>query len=252
MARDAAIAEGRLTAPDGGGAAVRCAAVLFDLDGVLVDSRRCVELVWETWARRHDLDPAAIVRIAHGRRASEVLREVAPHLDVAAEVAILDGLEETERRGVEVRPGARELVGAIPRSRWAVVTSGSPAVARFRLALGGLPDPPVLVTGAEVRRGKPDPEGYLRAAAALARRPAACVVLEDTPAGIAAGRAAGMTVIAVRGTYAEDRLAAADATVADLRELRVRPLGVEGLELRWRTPGRRVARVGRPRPARGG
>jgi len=207
--------------------------VLFDLDGVLVDSRRCIALVWEAWARRHDLDPAAIVRIAHGRRTSETLKEVAPQLDVAAEVAALDALEEAEHRGVEMVPGAPQLVAAIPRPRWAVVTSGSPAVAGLRLRLGRIPDPPVLVTGADVRRGKPDPEGYLRAAAALARHPARCVVLEDTPAGIAAGRAAGMTVVAVRGTYSDDRLAAADAVIGTLAAMRVEPLGAEGLELAW-------------------
>ena len=214
-------------------ATIRCQAVLFDLDGVLVDSRRCIELVWEEWARRHHLDPATIIRVAHGRRTSETLREVAPDLEIPVEVAILEKLEEAEHRGVEVVPGARELLSVIPRRRWAVVTSGSPAVARLRLRLGQVPDPPVLVTAADVRQGKPDPEGYLRAAAALGRAPSACVVLEDTPAGIAAGRAAGMPVLAVRGTYSDDRLAEADGVVASLADLRCRSLGADGLEIEW-------------------
>ncbi len=224
-------------APNGGYtiASIRCQAVLFDLDGVLVDSRRCVELVWETWARRHYLDPAGIVRVAHGRRTSETLREVTPHLDIPTEVAILDALEEAECRGVEIVPGAGELLSVIPRSRWAVVTSGSPAVARLRLRLGQVPDPPVLVTAADVRQGKPDPEGYLRAAAALHHPRSACVVVEDTPAGIAAGGAAGMTVLAVRGTYLDDRLAAADGVVGSLGVLRCRSVGADGLELSWGT-----------------
>src|SRR5437773_4416151 len=214
-------------------ATIRCQAVLFDLDGVLVDSRRCIELVWEAWARRHHLDPATVIRVAHGRRTSETLREVAPDVDIPVEVAILEKLEEAEHRGVEVVPGARELLSIIPRTRWAVVTSGSPAVARLRLRLGQVADPPVLVTAADVRQGKPDPEGYLRAAAALGHSPAACVVLEDTPAGIAAGRAAGMPVLAVRGTYSDDRLAEADGVVASLADLRCRSLGADGLEIEW-------------------
>ncbi len=226
-----------VTRPDRQGghriANIRCQAVLFDLDGVLVDSRRCIELVWETWARRHALDPATVVRVAHGRRTSETLREVAPHLNIPVEVAILDKLEEVEHRGVEVVTGARELLSVIPRARWAVVTSGSPAVARLRLRLGQLPDPPVLITAADVLRGKPDPEGYLQAAAALGHSPAACVVLEDTPAGIAAGRAAGMTVLAVGGTYPDNRLTEAHAVLASLASLRCRLLGPDGLEMEW-------------------
>ena len=214
-------------------ATIRCQAVLFDLDGVLVDSRRCIELVWEEWARRHHLDPATVIRVAHGRRTSETLREVAPDLEIPVEVAILEKLEEAEHRGVEVVPGARDLLSIIPRTRWAVVTSGSPAVARLRLRLGQVPDPPVLITAADVRQGKPDPEGYLRAAAALGRAPSACVVLEDTPAGIAAGRAAGMIVLAVRGTYSDDRLTEADGVVASLANVRCRFLGANGLEIEW-------------------
>lgn len=214
-------------------ATITCEAILFDLDGVLVDSRRCIELVWDTWARRHGLDPAAIVRVAHGRRTSEALREVASQLDVAAEVATLDALEESEERGVREAPGARALLAGLSRTQWAVVTSGSPAVARLRLRVGRIPEPPVLVTGADVRRGKPDPEGYLRAASALGRAPASCVVIEDTPAGIAAGKAAGMAVLAVRGTYPDDRLAAADALVDSLARVRCQAAGPSGLRLAW-------------------
>jgi len=217
-------------APDG---RMGCGAVLFDLDGVLVDSRRCIERVWERWARGRGLEAAAILRVAHGRRTSETLREVAPHLDVAAEVAALDALEAREERGVVAVPGAAALLGALSRARWGVVTSGSPAVARLRLRLGGIPEPPLLVTGADVRRGKPDPEGYRCAAATLAMAPERCVVVEDTPAGIAAGRAAGMRVIAVRGTYPDERLAEADVLVDRVGALRVAAATPAGLELGW-------------------
>ena len=187
---------------------------------MLVDSRHAIELVWHEWARRHGLDSAAILRVAHGRRTSETIREVAPQLDAAAEAAALDALEGVEERGIVEAPGARELLAGLPPAQWAVVTSGSPAVARLRLRVGRIPEPPLLITGADVRRGKPDPEGYLRAAAALGRAAAECVVFEDTPAGIAAGKAAGMTVLAVRGTYPDERLAAADAGVDSLAHVR--------------------------------
>jgi sugar-phosphatase len=210
---------------------ISCSAILFDLDGVLVDSRRCIELVWRTWAKGHGLDPGPIIRVAHGRRTSETLREVAPRLDVAAEVAVLDRLEESETRGVQMVPGAGDLLAAIPRTRWAVVTSGSPAVARMRLQLGRLPEPPVLITAADVRQGKPHPEGYLRAAESLGLAPTGCVVVEDAPAGIAAGRAAGMRVLAVRGTYTDDRLAEAEAILPALAAVRLRHVNDTGLEL---------------------
>ena len=212
---------------------IGCAAILFDLDGVLVDSRRAIETVWHEWADRHGLDAATILRVAHGRRTSETIREVAPQLDAAAEVAALDALEETEERGVQVATGAHELLAGLSRTQWAVVTSGSPAVARLRMRVGRIPEPPVFVTGADVRRGKPDPEGYLRAATTLGHVPSACVVIEDTPAGLAAGKAAGMRALAVRGTYPDDRLTAADAIVDSLAQLRCTATGGHGLRLAW-------------------
>jgi mannitol-1-/sugar-/sorbitol-6-phosphatase len=200
---------------------------------VLVDSRRAIELVWHEWARRHGLDAAALLRVAHGRRTSETLREVAPQLDPAVEAAALDALEAVEERGVVEAPGARELIAALSREQWAVVTSGSPAVAALRLRVGRIPEPPLLITGADVRRGKPSPEGYLRAAAALGQTPAACVVFEDTPAGIAAGKAAGTRVLAVRGTYPDERLAAADGIVNSLARVRCTASAGHGLLIAW-------------------
>ena len=199
-----------------------------------MDSRRCIELVWQTWAQGHGLDPSPIVLAAHGHRTVETLHVLFPQLDAAAEVARLDALEEAEQRGVVTVARAAELVAAIPRARWGVVTSGSAAVARLRLRLGRIPDPPVLVAAGDVREGKPSPEGYLRAATALGHAPHQCLVVEDTPAGIEAGRAGGMTVIAVRGTFPEPALAAADAIVGSVGELRVEQLGA-GLTVSWGT-----------------
>lgn len=190
---------------------VHCRAILFDLDGVLVDSRRCIERIWCRWAAIHGLDPYAILRIAHGRRISESLREVAPHLDPQIEVALLDEMEENELEGVHSVASAVELVARLPPERWAVVTSASPRVAHLRLRVSGVLFPRVLVTAADIRKGKPDPEGYLLAAERLDVSPEACLVIEDAPAGVAAGKAAGMVVVGLSTTHLPERLAEAGA-----------------------------------------
>jgi sugar-phosphatase len=196
-------------------------AVLFDLDGVLVDSRRCIEFVWRSWAEQRGYDPEPIIRVAHGRRISETLAEVAPGLDIATEVAILDGMEEVETRGVAPMPGAASFLRGLPLDRWAIVTSGSPAVASLRIHLAEIPSPRLVITAADVTRGKPAPDGYLQAAAALGAAPAECVVVEDAPAGVAAGKAAGMRVIAVAGTAPPDALREADRFITSVAALRV-------------------------------
>jgi len=197
-------------------------ALLFDLDGVLVDSRRCIELIWKKWAFGRGLDPEPILRIAHGRRTGETLREFAPGLDVSAEVAILDKMEEEETGGISPVPGAAELLKAIPPDRWAIVTSGSRAVASLRLRIGGLPLPSVFISAHDVRRGKPSPEGYLIAATRLGFTPGDCIVVEDTPAGIASGKGASMRVIAIAGTCPPERLSEADILAPSLSSVCVR------------------------------
>ncbi len=206
-----------------------CRTILFDLDGVLVDSRRCVELVWHAWAAERGLDPAPFLKVAHGRRISETIALVRPDLDAAAEAAVLDAMEETETRGLEPVPGAAELVARLGDNEWAIVTSGSRAVATLRLRTVGLPIPPVFVTAGDVARGKPDPEGYGLAARRLGVEPRDCVVLEDSPPGVAAGKAAGMRVIAVLTTHSADALADADARLDTLAALRVDAAGAAGL-----------------------
>ena len=202
---------------------MRCRAVLFDLDGVLVDSRRCIELIWERWAAVRGRDPAPFLRIAHGRRTSETLAQVAPDLDVSREVRVLDAMEAGETRGLAAAPGAAELLERIGAGRWGIVTSGSQVVASLRLRTAGLPTPDVFVTSDQVRRGKPDPEGYLTAAGRLGVPSGDCVVIEDSPPGIAAGKAAGMRVIAVLMTYPAAAVAQADARTARLADIVARP-----------------------------
>lgn len=198
-----------------------CDAVLFDLDGVLVDSAEVVERTWRRWAARHRLDPDAIVHAAHGRRTIETVRMVAPHLAADDEVRALAESESTETNGVYEVPGARELLQSLPARSWAVVTSGIRPVAELRLRHTKLPTPTVLVTADQVQNGKPHPEGYLTAAARLGVDPTCCTVVEDTPPGIEAAHAAGMRVIAVASTYSPAALQAADAVVSALSRLAI-------------------------------
>lgn len=198
-----------------------CDAVLFDLDGVLVDSAEVVERTWRRWAVRHGFDPADVIRTAHGRRTIETVRLLAPHLVADEEVAALAASESSETEGLYEVPGARNLLESLPPRSWAVVTSGIRPVAELRIRHTGLPAPPVLVTADQVRHGKPHPEGFLTAAARLGVDPARCVVVEDAPPGIDAARAGGMRVVAIASTYTPEALAGADVVVPALALLRV-------------------------------
>jgi sugar-phosphatase len=198
-------------------AIVRCDAVLFDMDGTLVDSRALVERMWLIWAAEHGLQADAVLAVAHGRRTFETMQIVAPDLATPEEAARLDALEAQEEGNETAIPGAAALLAALPVSCWAVVTSAARALAANRLASVGLPVPAVLVGADDVLDGKPAPEGYLRAAAALGVAPERCVVFEDTPAGAMAGRAAGAIVVALRTTYAT--VEPCDYLVDDLRAI---------------------------------
>jgi sugar-phosphatase len=190
---------------------------LCDLDGVLVDSTAAIARVYRDWAQRQGLDGDLVVRTAQGRPAREVVRLCAPALDPVTESALIDAAHAADQEGVVAIAGAAELLMATPGERLAVVTSCSVTLAAARFAATGLTQPAVCVTEEQVTRGKPDPEGYLRAAAALgAEDLAACVVLEDAPAGVAAGLTAGMRVIAVLTSHARSELAGAHAFAPDL------------------------------------
>lgn len=186
---------------------ITCAALLFDMDGTLVDSRTCVERVWRAWCARHGLDSERLLSVSPGRQNRDTVRLIAPHLDTEDEIASLVQAEEGCRDGIVAVRGARRLLGQLPPTRWAVVTSAWRRLAEVRLDRAGLPLPAVLVTADETRRSKPDPEGYLAAAARLAVPPSACVVVEDAPAGVAAAAAAGMRVVGVTTTFDRTRLA---------------------------------------------
>jgi HAD superfamily hydrolase (TIGR01509 family) len=194
-------------------------AVLSDMDGVLVDSWTAIERTWTGFAERHGLDRQVVLAASHGRPSIDVIRAVAPHLDAEAEAAALEREQIEEVDGLRALPGAHELVRSVPAERFAIVTSASRRLAESRLRAAGLPVPDVLVTADEVENGKPDPAGYLEAASLLGVDPAHSVVLEDAPAGVDAGVAAGMTVIGVLTTNSEEALRSAHARVPDLAAL---------------------------------
>ena len=200
---------------------VRCRAILFDLDGVLVDSTANVERHWSHWARRHGLAPEELLPIVHGRRAIDTIRIVTPMLDAEREFADLVRLESEDTEGVTAMPGAASLLALLDGARWAVVTSGARPVAVARLRAAGLPMPRVLVTADQVQHGKPHPEGYLTGAGLLETDPSQCAVVEDAPAGAVAARAAGARLITVASTHSLATLGSADLALDSLQDLRL-------------------------------
>ncbi|MER7001234.1 HAD-IA family hydrolase [Streptomyces sp. NPDC000410] len=173
-------------------------ALLFDMDGTLVDSTTAVERTWRRFADRHGLDAEAILAGSHGQRTAEtVARHAPPGADVAAETAWLVAQDVADTRGTVAVPGAAALLAALPPHRWALVTSAGRELAVRRMAAAGLPLPEVVISADDVRRGKPDPEGYLAAAARLGVDPSAAVVFEDAELGLEAAHAAGAPAVVV-------------------------------------------------------
>jgi sugar-phosphatase len=197
-------------------------ALLFDLDGVLADSTPSVVRAWSAWARRVGIEPEELLPKVHGRRAIETIRAARPDLDAEAELATLVADETTDNADTDEIPGARALVSGLPSDAWAIVTSGLREVATARLVASGVPIPRVMITAESIERGKPDPDCYLRGAAALGVEPRDCVVVEDAPIGAAAARAAGMRLIALTTTHSAAQLEPADLILPDLTALTVR------------------------------
>lgn len=196
-------------------------ALLFDMDGVLIDSAPAVERVWRKWALEHRIDPDAVVEQAHGRRSIETIRAVAPHMDAERENLKVEQMEIDDKEGVTALPGALEVLRSLSPEQFAIVTSATRPLAIARLGYAGLPSPEHIVTADDVVHGKPSPEPYLKGAAVLGVSPGDCLVFEDTPAGIASGHAAGMRVIALGNTYPVHELQAADGLVASLAQVEV-------------------------------
>ncbi|HEY0494164.1 MAG TPA: HAD-IA family hydrolase [Kutzneria sp.] len=195
-------------------------AILFDIDGTLVDSTGAVERTWRVFAAERGLDADKILQVCHGRRSEDTIADLLPPSERDDAVAELARLELTDLGDVVALPATRTLLPELPKDRWAAVTSGSQELMRARLAAAGLPAPAVLIAADDVSAGKPDPEGYLKAAAALGYDIEDCLVVEDAPAGLLAGHNAGARTLAVATSHDAAELTA-DAVVADLTSCRV-------------------------------
>jgi sugar-phosphatase len=193
-------------------------AILCDLDGVLVDSEAAIGRGYDEWADRRGLDRDRVRALFPGTPARQVVEQADPSLDPAAEAEAIDAIHVAHGDEVEALPGARELLDQAPLPL-AVVTSCTHLLAAKRFSASGLTPPAVLVCADDVARGKPDPEAYLAAAEGLCAEPGRCLVIEDAPAGVQAGKAAGMAVLALTTTHSAEELEAADHLLGDLSEL---------------------------------
>jgi sugar-phosphatase len=197
----------------------RLTAVLFDLDGVLVESREATERVWLAWAQRNGIEEGALRSAMHGVRSGDVVRVLCPDLDAVAEADEIERRQAEDVDGLVAIPGAVAALGALRGDRVAVVTSGTRPLALARLAAVGIEPPSVIVFADDVQRGKPDPEGYLTAARRLGSDPAGALVVEDAPPGIEAAKAAGMAAVALPSTHTREELGRADVVLDSLEGL---------------------------------
>lgn len=204
---------------------LKCRGVLFDCDGVLVDSLASVSAAWTRWAVDLGLEPAEVNSLVHGRRSEDTVALLVPEAQRADQLALIDRYEIEDAASVRAIAGAAALLASLPGDRWAVVTSGHAELARARLQAAGLPCPDALVAADDVARGKPDPEGYRQAAERLGIKAREAVVIEDMPVGIRAARAAGAGAVVGVGEHTES--AGPDLVVPDLRSLRWAGVGLE-------------------------
>jgi sugar-phosphatase len=211
---------------------IECKAVLFDLDGVLIDSTAAIERVWTRWAMARGFDPKEVLAAAHGRPSLAVVQEYLPDSDHEKESLEAERCEMEDLEGVVACSGARELLAALNDARWTVVTSCSRDLVEAKLLAVGMPIAPLMVTFSDVEHGKPHPEPYLKGAARLKCLPSDCLVLEDAPAGVQSGKAAGCRVIGMRTWCSEKELKAAGADWIIDSCASVRVLGHSGQVLR--------------------
>ena len=195
---------------------IRCQAILFDMDGILISSLGSVERSWTKYAQMRGLEPESTIEMAHGCRTIETVARLCPDLDAEAELKVIEELEIEDNEGLAVLPGVHELLDSLPQDRWTVVTSATERLARSRMAAAGIPMPRHLVTADLVTRGKPHPEPFIAGAELLGFAPQECVVFEDSSAGAQAGRAAGCTVIATTFSHAVETLDAAHYLIRDV------------------------------------
>ncbi len=195
------------------------AGILFDMDGVLLSSLGSVERSWGKWGEMRGVDGAQAIQTAHGKRAIETIRLLRPDLDEQAELAVIEQIEIEDTEGMAVLPGVVSLLAALPPGSWTVCTSATERLARIRMSHVGLTPPERFITADMVAQGKPHPEPYLRGAALLGFPPERCLVIEDAPAGVAAGKAAGCTVLATLFSHSAEQLRGADWLVGSLEDV---------------------------------
>ena len=188
-----------------------CRGILFDLDGVLVDSTPAVARVWSQWASKRGFDPEDVVRRAHGRPSLTTICELLPDADYEAENRIVERAEIQDLDGVVPLPGTQALLNTLPPSQWTIVTSCTRALAEVRIKAAGLPVPRRFITSNDIENGKPHPEPYLRGAALLGFAAEDCIVIEDAPAGVRAGKASGARVVGLLTTLPRNEVLAAGA-----------------------------------------
>ena len=199
---------------------MQCAAILFDMDGTIVDSTAIVERAWGWWADRHGIPVSDVLRFSHGRPTVDTLEHFLGGRDHTSELAEMLLFEEQVTEGLTAVPGARDAVEAVRNGKWAVVTSAPRKLASIRLAAAGLPIPQVLVGVDEIPRGKPDPQGYLLAAEHLNVTAADCLVFEDTGPGIEAGLRAGMRAVGLLTTVPREQLGC-EWVARDFRDVKI-------------------------------
>ena len=212
---------------------ISCDALLFDLDGVLIDSTPAVERVWTRWAKARGFNPREVVMRAHGRPSIATVRDYLPDADDQAENAVIERAEIEDLDGVVPLPGALPLLTNLPPERWTIVTSSTRPLAKVRIAAAGLPQPRFFITSSDVTNGKPHPEPYLLGAKRLGFAAERCIVVEDAPAGIRAGKAAAMRVIGFGTITGERELreAGADWVLRNCADIRVQAVTADGLQL---------------------
>lgn len=193
--------------------------ILFDMDGVLISSTGADERCWLRWAKHHNMQGAFSLQSTHGRRAVDTLRAIRPDLDPVIEQRRLEDYDAEDYSGLVILPGVEKLLASLPADRWTIVTSATVRLLEGRLRHAGLPIPKVLVPAERVANGKPHPEPYLTGAKLLDLSPADCLVIEDSPAGIASGKAAGSPVLAVLSSHTREQLPGADWYIRSLSQV---------------------------------
>ncbi len=185
---------------------ISCKAILFDMDGVLVDSTPAVARVWSWWAHRHGFDPIETVQNAHGRPSIDTIRELLPNADHEAENREVERREILDVEGVIPLAGVDKLLTSLPAGRWTIVTSCTKPLADVRLRVAGIAPPSQFITACDITIGKPDPQPYLKGAVLLGFAPQDCIVVEDAAAGVRSGKAAGARVLGIQSTETNEVL----------------------------------------------